>query len=146
MFVTFYCFFFFFFFNDTATTEIYTLSLHDALPILGVHGDVAGGEDLGDVLAVGEHRDRTADAERRRPLAERLHLAPPGADEEEPRVGESRHHLRHRLEDLVVALPGARPDLRDQEVPGAEAELPADARTVHARMKPRGVGAGVDHL
>src|SRR2546430_14496736 len=37
----FYCttfslmFFFFFFFNDTATTEIYTLSLHDALPICG---------------------------------------------------------------------------------------------------------------
>src|SRR6266550_8490488 len=38
----FYCYFyfclniiliFFFFFNDTATTEIYTLSLHDALPI-----------------------------------------------------------------------------------------------------------------
>src|SRR3989440_9743135 len=29
-------FFFFFFFNDTATTEIYTLSLHDALPIFGL--------------------------------------------------------------------------------------------------------------
>src|SRR3712207_7297694 len=28
--------FFFFFFNDTATTEIYTLSLHDALPISSV--------------------------------------------------------------------------------------------------------------
>src|SRR5215216_7905368 len=27
------CLFCFFFFNDTATTEIYTLSLHDALPI-----------------------------------------------------------------------------------------------------------------
>src|SRR2546430_13677952 len=27
------CLIFFFFFNDTATTEIYTLSLHDALPI-----------------------------------------------------------------------------------------------------------------
>ena len=27
------CCFSFFFFNDTATTEIYTLSLHDALPI-----------------------------------------------------------------------------------------------------------------
>src|SRR5882757_11448905 len=27
------CFFLFFFFNDTPTTEIYTLSLHDALPI-----------------------------------------------------------------------------------------------------------------
>src|SRR3712207_7592406 len=30
-------FFVFFFFNDTATTEIYTLSLHDALPILTKH-------------------------------------------------------------------------------------------------------------
>src|SRR5574342_878876 len=29
---------FFFFFNDTATTEIYTLSLHDALPIFEVFG------------------------------------------------------------------------------------------------------------
>src|SRR5437879_10678812 len=28
-----YSFYFFFFFNDTAPTEIYTLSLHDALPI-----------------------------------------------------------------------------------------------------------------
>src|SRR3712207_8288043 len=28
-----------FFFNDTATTEIYTLSLHDALPILQATGD-----------------------------------------------------------------------------------------------------------
>src|SRR5260370_41258273 len=35
--------FFFFFFNDTATTEIYTLSLHDALPIcfeLSYRGDI----------------------------------------------------------------------------------------------------------
>src|SRR5439155_22789003 len=32
-FLLFSSFFFFFFFNDTATTEIYTLSLHDALPI-----------------------------------------------------------------------------------------------------------------
>src|SRR2546429_4381533 len=29
---------FFFFFNDTATTEIYTLSLHDALPISRMNG------------------------------------------------------------------------------------------------------------
>src|SRR5690349_24822677 len=34
-------FYFFFFFNDTATTEIYTLSLHDALPILRTR---AGGQ------------------------------------------------------------------------------------------------------
>src|SRR2546422_1382516 len=33
--------FFFFFFNDTATTEIYTLSLHDALPIsISRRGDI----------------------------------------------------------------------------------------------------------
>src|SRR5215213_11774973 len=33
MYDSFLIFLFFFFFNDTATTEIYTLSLHDALPI-----------------------------------------------------------------------------------------------------------------
>src|SRR5256884_9987524 len=32
-------FLFFFFFNDTATTEIYTLSLHDALPIFHASGN-----------------------------------------------------------------------------------------------------------
>src|SRR6266487_6014485 len=37
-------FFFFFFLNDTATTEIYTLSLHDALPIL-VNRPSQGGPD-----------------------------------------------------------------------------------------------------
>src|SRR3712207_7786638 len=31
----------YFFFNDTATTEIYTLSLHDALPISGASGGTA---------------------------------------------------------------------------------------------------------
>src|SRR5258707_2150366 len=45
-------FLFFFFFNDTATTEIYTLSLHDALPISdparprAVPEAVAGGAGL----------------------------------------------------------------------------------------------------
>src|SRR5260370_39025952 len=33
---------FFFFFNDTATTEIYTLSLHDALPILAMGKSISG--------------------------------------------------------------------------------------------------------
>src|SRR5256885_10288693 len=52
----------FFFFNDTATTEIYTLSLHDALPILlrtavaartMAHGDLADR----DSLLAGDGRD-----------------------------------------------------------------------------------------
>src|SRR2546430_12680468 len=42
-------FFFFFFFNDTATTEIYTLSLHDALPIFCRHcGPLEHGHQDGD--------------------------------------------------------------------------------------------------
>src|SRR2546426_9914395 len=36
----------FFFFNDTATTEIYTLSLHDALPISALVRPVGGGRDV----------------------------------------------------------------------------------------------------
>src|SRR2546426_8540436 len=39
-------FFMIFFFNDTATTEIYTLSLHDALPIFAFR-DILGGEVIG---------------------------------------------------------------------------------------------------
>src|SRR5256885_9619057 len=35
----------FFFFNDTATTEIYTLSLHDALPICAYGGGHRHGHD-----------------------------------------------------------------------------------------------------
>src|SRR5438874_8268466 len=50
----FYAHLFLFFFNDTATTEIYTLSLHDALPIYRHRGrlrswcSIAGCEPLGD--------------------------------------------------------------------------------------------------
>src|SRR5467141_5171608 len=40
MFLAVLCVSFFFFFNDTATTEIYTLSLHDALPISRGYGGV----------------------------------------------------------------------------------------------------------
>src|SRR2546422_4703264 len=36
-------FYYFFFFNDTATTEIYTLSLHDALPIYAAAVDTRNG-------------------------------------------------------------------------------------------------------
>src|SRR5256885_9634332 len=43
---------FFFFFNDTATTEIYTLSLHDALPIFQA-GPLEPAEPAGGHLPVG---------------------------------------------------------------------------------------------
>src|SRR5216684_8784675 len=68
-------FLFFFFFNDTATTEIYTLSLHDALPIY------AGGRIDAQVQAAGA-RERQALAqyqlarseEHTSELQSRLHL------------------------------------------------------------------------
>src|SRR5215467_5716388 len=50
-----------FFFNDTATTEIYTLSLHDALPICA--HDVGGGRESTDERAATlylSNRGRTA--------------------------------------------------------------------------------------
>src|SRR3989442_6284505 len=57
------CSLFFFFFNDTATTEIYTLSLHDALPI-----------------SPWQQRDRCPRHHRHRPPEDRGHRWPgPGA-------------------------------------------------------------------
>src|SRR3712207_7927134 len=51
-----------FFFNDTATTEIYTLSLHDALPIspLGVGADGGRPALAGRRAGAGRGRGRTA--------------------------------------------------------------------------------------
>src|SRR4030081_622939 len=52
---------FFFFFNDTATTEIYTLSLHDALPIsIGsyVRGELLDSKRPGRIKGRGEFRMR----------------------------------------------------------------------------------------
>src|SRR5579885_3911888 len=47
----------FFFFNDTATTEIYTLSLHDALPICSFAGSAES--DLRPVLPEPRQADRS---------------------------------------------------------------------------------------
>src|SRR5690349_22136307 len=63
---------FFFFCNDTATTEIYTLSLHDALPICSQRrhdgarhgGGTAGGPRRSGLLPA-DHRRRGADVRRR---------------------------------------------------------------------------------
>src|SRR3989337_830257 len=62
------CILFFFFFNDTATTEIYTLSLHDALPISVVAVSFEGANGTvwtpiysfyaGTGVAILEHEDR----------------------------------------------------------------------------------------
>src|ERR1051326_9380734 len=53
---------FFFFFNDTATTEIYTLSLHDALPICHHGGRVDERAHRGGALhGVGRSEEHTSE-------------------------------------------------------------------------------------
>src|SRR3989442_6764905 len=71
----------FFFFNDTATTEIYTLSLHDALPIL-TPGHDAGAKHVRVGRAAGE-----------RAAQQLLHLR----SEEHTSELQSRPHLVCRL-------------------------------------------------
>src|SRR2546425_9486047 len=63
---------FFFFFNDTATTEIYTLSLHDALPICEV-GERVGGVEHHDV--VGLPRDAAREIRRFNALRSEEHTS-----------------------------------------------------------------------
>src|SRR5256885_15046539 len=92
-----FLFFFFFFFNDTATTEIYTLSLHDALPILG---GAAGHPVRSDRLlwrAGAAPRQRRWSArrgprERREPVADHRSLPP----------RHRRRRLAHRLRRRAV--------------------------------------------
>src|SRR6266511_6421508 len=64
---------FFFFFNDTATTEIYTLSLHDALPIFH-RGEGHRRRGPGDPPADGRSEEHTSELQSRENLVCRLML------------------------------------------------------------------------
>src|SRR3712207_7353372 len=82
---------FFFFFNDTATTEIYTLSLHDALPIFYLDG----------LLDTDEHRrleaDRTRaelDHQHARREVDRLHLI---VDRKSTRLNSSHANISYAV-------------------------------------------------
>src|SRR2546422_4570689 len=86
----------FFFFNDTATTEIYTLSLHDALPICGAPcGRVAaarrraGGQVARGCRGAGRGRESAGGDGRRGGVADR--------SEEHTSELQSRLHLVCRL-------------------------------------------------
>src|SRR5258708_31871081 len=59
--------FFFFFFNDTATTEIYTLSLHDALPISESRCGIDGGAETRDGRGRGRKRSEEHTSELQSP-------------------------------------------------------------------------------
>src|SRR5204863_9140987 len=71
-----FIFFLFFFFNDTATTEIYTLSLHDALPISSWSPDgawIAFAEGLNGKWSL-RSEEHTSELQSRRDLVCRLLL------------------------------------------------------------------------
>src|SRR6266496_6655897 len=70
-----FIFLFFFFFNDTATTEIYTLSLHDALPICDAECDSCRENHRADVHhAHRRSEEHTSELQSRRDLVCRLLL------------------------------------------------------------------------
>src|SRR6266496_6390540 len=64
----------FFFFNDTATTEIYTLSLHDALPISYRRADASCPRDGAPMTCGTRSGEHTSELQSRRDLVCRLLL------------------------------------------------------------------------
>src|ERR1051326_9586380 len=90
--------FLFFFFNDTATTEIYTLSLHDALPIYvaaHLHGHERGARrDPRGAHRVAAHRGRGMRAVEEQ-VGERL----PAREVIGPRIGLGERHEHGVLVD-----------------------------------------------
>src|SRR3712207_7313725 len=79
-----------FFFNDTATTEIYTLSLHDALPICGVL-------DQRRVAVQGRREERLARHEQHDELRRRGEAAPVGLDRKSTRLNSSHANISYAV-------------------------------------------------
>src|SRR5258707_1514527 len=86
-----YSLFSFFFFNDTATTEIYTLSLHDALPISSAATDLAG---IGSIIS--EANTFAA--------GPTLGVLPAGADEGSAAIDRKSTHLNSSPANICYAL------------------------------------------
>src|SRR2546430_9013780 len=102
--------FFFFFFNDTATTEIYTLSLHDALPISGQPGTPGHADQHGRCSGRGLYGRWQVGSVRRRP---------PGADRKSTRLNSSHSQISYavfclkkkkKFEEPIYAVPIDHPE------------------------------------
>src|SRR2546422_10685718 len=92
------CVLYFFFFNDTATTEIYTLSLHDALPISdgnwALQLDQPSRRSLdGTNASVSDHRGPRSE-EHTSELQSRLHLVCRLLLEKKKKKQQTNNHLR----------------------------------------------------
>src|SRR3712207_9527162 len=89
-----------FFFNDTATTEIYTLSLHDALPILRKL-DVRLGHVMVPVSQINELRRRLAEDLEKVRRANPAYAVRPGAlarlDRKSTRLNSSHANISYAV-------------------------------------------------
>src|SRR6266545_2535530 len=136
-FILLYCiysfvFFIFFFFNDTATTEIYTLSLHDALPISLLLAAFAT-EQANRGHAQQTHRRRFGNRHEGHALAARVGALLVGLRDEEVDVVHGRHRVVHRhkargsgLDDVEASLACAHRSGVDRE--GGDLPFPSQAR------------------
>src|SRR2546429_8676720 len=89
---------FFFFFNDTATTEIYTLSLHDALPICAVRAFHQRAMGVIQLRRAGRDADMAGPALRHvHSFRDHLQTGNGGRSEEHTSELQSRLHLVCRL-------------------------------------------------
>src|SRR3989442_2949019 len=82
----------FFFFNDTATTEIYTLSLHDALPIFRVAQELRPDVMLLDISLPGDGLEAAASIARTVPGVRTVMLTASERDRKSTRLNSS--HVR----------------------------------------------------
>src|SRR3712207_8765330 len=103
---------FFFFFNDTATTEIYTLSLHDALPICA-RFEMSVIEILGNIVEHAYEHDAHAPGD---PHARRFHIR---RSEEHTSELQSRQYLvcrllleKKKIQRIIVCTAVIRVDLQ----------------------------------
>src|SRR5205809_3167139 len=91
----------FFFFTDPATTEIYTLSLHDALPIShdvvhhAVHDEGVAGVDDPQRFVPGARRLRLRSEEHTSELQSRLHLVCRLLLEKKKKTEQNQHYNRY---------------------------------------------------
>src|SRR2546422_7256889 len=105
-----HCMFLFFFFNDTATTEIYTLSLHDALPI---SRGLAPDERV-----IAEHVERS--------LMLVTALVPHIGYEKAARIALTAHHEHLSLREAALKLGYVTPEQFDRWVRPADMTRPLE--------------------
>src|SRR6266496_6867500 len=89
-----------FFFNDTATTEIYTLSLHDALPIFPGRDDPHVGRQLRERVGQERSEEHTSELQSRRDLVCRLLLE----KKKKYRLGKSSSENRTTPNTTIISM------------------------------------------